>query len=893
MLKLLPLFLLLSTTPYDMATKKYRPSNDNQITTRRGQFNPQQIGSAAGAMRQEFQRQRQQDAIFEAQEDANQRIVLDNLAQKRDNAMQMGKDMESMAQFSETLLNKVMDFKKASNEAEQVEGLNYAFTNGLDPEKAAAFDADYDALVEVDTAGRKAATEAQRQGADATTVKQIRKLSAWEAVGYAKGQAIMGGQRYGDFFQQAKNQVSFEIDGRQVTYDTAETVEERQEIEGMIRKSYLARFKDMNPALLNKFMFEQMHKYESAQAVQWNKQKERELEEEKQQEAAVTLQDNIRGGGGGKAILDFLNQHEGDFDNSPKKTREALIEILKPMIESGQIQAHEIQDMLGYEFKRRGDGKVVTLAEQFPDLATLYNTAVDARTNLSKQEDQLHEANRREFNREVRELVRAREESGVKPTEQQKQALVDKWKSQFGGPLPDDLSSMVTLEEEEDNLMKEKLELLLDKNGYITQRDLRGASVEVRAEYKDKVAATAALANVPKTYLTKGKKYANSVVLNAAGLTGGTHKLSDSPLAVLVEAKAQENFLRYFNEGLETLQSPDAAFSFAKEKLDKDFELKGGQAFEDLKLAKEVAEGDKDSVEQMQETQKVIKATKDRGLEVYKEMVIPGTEASLEKLVNFANNGIGEIPPIYRVMAARTQGAYSPWEIAEMQLQASGKGTLLPKPPIEVAVSEMPADIRRLLNFRGKSPGRAHRAMIGWVAGPAMASSPDGNWNTFLDMVASVESRSHGDYDAYNLGGSNGGHTAHGSGNSAEDGRFGKPLSQLTVNDVLSLGASGNIHAAGRYQFIHSTLKETVTEAGLTGNELFDAKTQDRLAIARARWRMKWDRGMAGLRREWIGLNYVPDAVLRPAMMNIVDTSSPYNKPENLSPALRKKVYSK
>ena len=59
------------------------------------------------------------------------------------------------------------------------------------------------------------------------------------------------------------------------------------------------------------------------------------------------------------------------------------------------------------------------------------------------------------------------------------------------------------------------------------------------------------------------------------------------------------------------------------------------------------------------------------------------------------------------------------------------------------------------------------------------------NWTQFLDMVASVESESYGGYDAYNRGGSDGGHTAHGSGNSAEDMRYGKPISQLTVNEIV------------------------------------------------------------------------------------------------------------
>ena len=44
---------------------------------------------------------------------------------------------------------------------------------------------------------------------------------------------------------------------------------------------------------------------------------------------------------------------------------------------------------------------------------------------------------------------------------------------------------------------------------------------------------------------------------------------------------------------------------------------------------------------------------------------------------------------------------------------------------------------------------------------------------------------------------------------------------------------------------------------------------------------------MAGLRREWIGLNNVSDAVLRPAMQGIVNDKSVYNQKENLSSSVQ------
>ena len=110
-------------------------------------------------------------------------------------------------------------------------------------------------------------------------------------------------------------------------------------------------------------------------------------------------------------------------------------------------------------------------------------------------------------------------------------------------------------------------------------------------------------------------------------------------------------------------------------------------------------------------------------------------------------------------------------------LGRDSKADVILKTRFYKAVKKLNPNLQRLLNFKPTNAS-TYAAMTGGysVAGPATASGLKGNWKTFLDMVASVESESHGGYDAYNLGGSSGGHVAHGSGNS-NDGRFGKPLS--------------------------------------------------------------------------------------------------------------------
>jgi muramidase (phage lysozyme) len=127
-----------------------------------------------------------------------------------------------------------------------------------------------------------------------------------------------------------------------------------------------------------------------------------------------------------------------------------------------------------------------------------------------------------------------------------------------------------------------------------------------------------------------------------------------------------------------------------------------------------------------------------------------------------------------------------------------------------------------------------------------------------LDSIASVESRSYGEYNAFNRGGTNGGHTAIGSGDSTTD--LDKPITSMTIGEIKQRHAEGSLHAVGRYQFIAPTFLETANLIGLDDNQVFDENTQDLFALTRAAVRIREMNGgsVAGLSAEWIGLNNLP-----------------------------------
>ncbi|MCJ2876525.1 hypothetical protein JUM41_19945 [Rhizobium pusense] len=146
------------------------------------------------------------------------------------------------------------------------------------------------------------------------------------------------------------------------------------------------------------------------------------------------------------------------------------------------------------------------------------------------------------------------------------------------------------------------------------------------------------------------------------------------------------------------------------------------------------------------------------------------------------------------------------------------------------------------------------------LANRAKSIARYGKHDSILDLIASVESG--GDYNA-----------------TLDNGRWtggAQNLTGMTLNQVRALqkqmladpanralyGDGKGSSALGRYQITGRTLEGLMKELGLSGDRLYDEKTQDELARALLRRRGS---DPAGLRNEWEGLRRVDDGTIRNA----------------------------
>ena len=842
--------------------ERYETNYQSRFQPKAPVLDPVQIGSPAEAMQQEFNRQNQGADLAQQQLSANNKMQIYIAEQRAEAEQQKIKNFQDLAQFSETVAGYITATGEHFAQKQMEEGQSIYYEHGVPPEMAAEYDEGEEFLRQSATAANELSSELEVSGAPAAA-REVRNLTGYRALGYMQASLQDAAVSYAGYYEGAKETVKVNVNGREINYNQANTLAERNLLQAAIRQNFMSQYKDYNPAMLNKYLWPKMKETEAAQLIQWNKNQSDLLKKERNDDAVATLTSGIKSGNGGATVYEFLETHSRSFGGD-KAAREKVKEIVDGLIDARAIGTDEIQSILGYRFKNRS-GKVTTLGDQFNlEFGEFRQRLIAENAQAAGEREVIRKTKQDGYDAELKELFRG----GKKPTEEEKKQILEWHDDNIGGEHSDYIKNLVTQEQEADDTMKEKLEQLRASRpgGYLMEGDLRGASPEIYNAYKQYITATPALMG-QKRFVDLGHGMIKAQLRKMSPLTGDgkyTH-----PDAVKAEFYAIQEFNAAFAENLKTMD-PDKAYAQAEALVMRRLTVEAGDTLEDLPILKRTTSTDKkNDIEIGVALQAVGQDTN-----IIKTGIIPGTLDSLNQLAEYAETGKGKIPDVYRAIAANSNGTLSTWDVAQLQLQASGKGSMLRIPDAEQAAQGLRPELKRLLTYRPTN-GRTQR----------VAAVEGDNWKTFLDLVASVESKGYGDYDAMNIPYAN---TPYNSND-----RLGRGLSTMTIGEVLQLQAADKVHAAGRYQFTNhqGTLAESMQAAGLTPDDPFSPENQDRLAVARARWRMEQDNGMSGLRREWIGLNYVPDAVLRPAMEGIVDDRSPFNQVSNLSTTVANAVY--
>ena len=312
--------------------------------------------------RAKFDKQRQ---AFAAQAERNQRqqsdTIRDDTAVDVANAKQAGKDVEALAQFSTSLTKQLVEGQKKRNEEEKQKGIMDVYENGMDTTN---YDAGVEDLKEVDRQTEAVATKMEDNGADVFLSNRVRNASGWRAYGQVVGKAQLGASSYPAYLEAAKLDTEVIItdeDGNQrpVTFASATEPEEFAALQAEIRSNYLRQFNNINPAVLNEFLFPEMRRTESTDAAKWARERGNIIKEERR----------------GLAVADFKNRSRDINDTyrtlvnsglGPSEAKQTLIDLATDMFFDGKITEEEFQEIKDSPF---GPGRTWgdTNSRQFED----------------------------------------------------------------------------------------------------------------------------------------------------------------------------------------------------------------------------------------------------------------------------------------------------------------------------------------------------------------------------------------------------------------------------------------------------------------------------------------------------------------------------------------------
>lgn len=794
--------------------------------------------------------------------------IRDNNAVNEANVRQNGKDLDALAAFSSTLTEKLVEDKKKKNEEEMQRGMSMAFTEGVPQDEQDAFNVEEQELNNLNESTIKAANKIEGKTGNVFLGEKVRSMSGWAAYGYAMGKAQQGGQDYAVHMAQAAANTSVVVTNdagvqQEITLETAKTPAEYAAVQAQIRSEFLKQYSGMNPALLNKYLFPSMREQEGKALLTFSKTRGEVIKNDRITAANDTFSAGLSGPDAGAALITYIRETSADAGGLGNARKKA-VEVIKQGIKNGTISPEALDNLLDAEIEAndRSIQRVGTYWREFGNLKQeLENEQVRDFTNDQNSK----KMNAQKYAQNLRQQWSDNEERGEYLTEDQKDQLIKESMDEFGY-VDDSLQNLRTQQDVGDENIEELLQNKMRNGQPITFADLRNASPELFRQYVGQIKKGGG----PNALSTANQKRAEaeikSVITEMTGeIDGMTEK---TPKWNRMNNRAQDYFQLRYQDAAQLSENPQEAYASAMAQTQ--MAVKAGQFTEEYDAGLSVIHGAKvvrglRTIEQWALDKEVPFGR------LASTQVIPGTEEDIKALINYQENGINKIPPIYEQLSAGRRDM-SAFDLARAQYKAFTGKDMVP-PAAEQVTQEQSAEFQRLLKYRPTS-ARTRQAMVG---------SGD---TRFLDLVASEESESYGGYDAYNLGGANGGETAYGSGNSLEDKRYGNPISQLTVGEIRKLQANGQLHAAGRYQFIRGTFAEVADELGLSNDTVFDSATQDRMAISRARWRVN-NYGLSGLNNEWIGLRKVPQAQINAAYASI----DPYNQPDVLTPGLRKLAY--
>lgn len=831
------------------------------------------------------------NVIFNFEREQRKRIYDDemrNLERRKDvNLGNSVNDLKALSQFSETISKVAIGIAQQKGEADELYYKNLAFEHGITPKLLQEYEQNKAKVDKSAASINNVVNQLEFNGVPVDVLEKFRNLSGRKLYGATTAYAIKGGEDYPLFRAETADTPIPYGDGT-ITLNTAKTEEEWQAADTFIRMQYLKFFKGINEALLDEHMFPKMRKVETTEKASFQKtlydNKQADLLEEKTQDLRSAVI-----GGGGRGLLEYI-QREAGYDPATGKGREWLgskrresVKILVDLAKKGLITSAHVQSIKDYEYVHN-DGSLKKLGEQF-------------KLDLAELDQAVFEFEKRNYEQSEFKEVQAGEELDKMFLEKQRtEGFTDDeleqanqaYRNATNGRESSVLKNIKSSEKMSDEIGAQQLQFYANRNLLTTKELLSGKySEELITRFKSAAQSGDSLGAVDQESMKKNLQFLYNRA-NELREDTDTNK-RDSSAQVWAQMEIDTIFKRKVLEEVRK-GNRDGAVDVATDYVNNLLwdgkksqkgpfaitgPIKGMNPYAGMGKANPYIQ----EVKRADEIEKLIYNTK--GAAINQQVLLRPDE--LKQLEGFAR-GNGTIPSIIFTITARNRnlGAF---DVINAQLRAAGMKPLAPVMSEQVRQGLSPM-MRRILEYR-PSVANTYQAF-----GMQGGNDP---YRPLLDLISSQESSGYGQYDAMNRGGAAGGTIAIGSADSRNI--FGTGLTNMTVNQVLELQSQNKVFAAGRYQIIPDTLARLMKGrygfTGVNANDVFNAATQDKLAIALIKHRAgRFFNGsgtvsdaVVGMGNEWIGLRKVSATVISQRLQNAkvaLNSQNYWRQPENM-----------
>lgn len=274
-----------------------------------------------------------------------------------------GDGLKALAGMSETVSGVLKEREEKKKKEDFAKGYMWLYENGVPAEEQQAYD---DATAELQEEGREInamRTDWENRGGDIWTSVEFKKLNKAEqhgaVVAFVEGKL----QQYSPGTNEAMN--------------NATSYEEYKAAESTARMELYKSLGDINPALVNKHVFEGQRKKEESAYNNWNAERTKQIKEQEIVDAKKTLMScAMTGADGVNCIMNYANNYAGLYGGQKGKARREALGHLKTLADNGVLKENQTDKMLDMKYKH-ADGHETTFRTQYPAEAQTIEDAVD------------------------------------------------------------------------------------------------------------------------------------------------------------------------------------------------------------------------------------------------------------------------------------------------------------------------------------------------------------------------------------------------------------------------------------------------------------------------------------------------------------------------------------